>query len=143
MSPHQLAYVIYTSGSTGQPKGVMVEHRQLANLVHWHISSFFVNASSVSGCLSGLAFDASTWEVWSALCAGAKLLMPTSEQNQDPATLLEWWKEQSFDVSFLSTPLAEYAFAEGVSNPALRTLLVGWRQACTNAATEERCCAAP
>ncbi|MCH7345994.1 AMP-binding protein, partial [Pelomonas sp. CA6] len=31
-----LAYVIYTSGSTGEPKGVMVEHRQLASLVDWH-----------------------------------------------------------------------------------------------------------
>ncbi|NBK42076.1 hypothetical protein EON09_26545, partial [Pseudomonas soli] len=42
----QLAYVIYTSGSTGQPKGVMVEHRTLANLVHWHCQAFDLGAGS-------------------------------------------------------------------------------------------------
>ncbi|MCP5108760.1 MAG: AMP-binding protein, partial [bacterium] len=32
--PEDLAYVIYTSGTTGRPKGVMVEHRQVVNLVY-------------------------------------------------------------------------------------------------------------
>ncbi|MFV8347164.1 AMP-binding protein [Flavobacterium sp. ZB4P13] len=29
-SPNDLAYIIYTSGTTGNPKGVMVEHRNIA-----------------------------------------------------------------------------------------------------------------
>ncbi|MEX5543829.1 AMP-binding protein, partial [Pseudomonas poae] len=33
LTPAHLAYVIYTSGSTGQPKGVMVEHHSVENLV--------------------------------------------------------------------------------------------------------------
>ncbi|PBQ10685.1 hypothetical protein CCL08_24505, partial [Pseudomonas congelans] len=32
VKPTHLAYVIYTSGSTGLPKGVMVEHRNVARL---------------------------------------------------------------------------------------------------------------
>ncbi|WP_036254449.1 AMP-binding protein, partial [Methylobacter sp. BBA5.1] len=36
LTPRHLAYVIYTSGSTGQPKGVMVPHAGVMNLVSWH-----------------------------------------------------------------------------------------------------------
>ncbi|MBD2798532.1 AMP-binding protein, partial [Xenorhabdus sp. 18] len=31
--PADLAYIIYTSGTTGQPKGVMIEHRNVTHLV--------------------------------------------------------------------------------------------------------------
>ncbi|MFP3561168.1 AMP-binding protein, partial [Paraburkholderia sp. SIMBA_049] len=40
-----LAYLVYTSGSTGQPKGVMIEHHALANLVHWHCQAFALDAT--------------------------------------------------------------------------------------------------
>ena len=46
------AYVIYTSGSTGQPKGVMVEHRNLENLVEWHRTAFGLTENDVSTCIA-------------------------------------------------------------------------------------------
>ncbi|MFJ2709598.1 non-ribosomal peptide synthase/polyketide synthase [Pseudomonas sp. NPDC087346] len=121
-----LAYVIYTSGSTGQPKGVMVEHHTLSNLVDWHCQAFDLCAGRHTSSLAGFGFDAMAWEVWPALCAGATLhLAPVHDGNEDIDALLEWWRAQPLDVSFLPTPIAEYAFSQNLEHPTLRTLLIG------------------
>ncbi|MCF5448966.1 AMP-binding protein, partial [Pseudomonas syringae] len=122
LSSDNLVYVIYTSGSTGQPKGVMVEHRTLANLVDWHCQAFDVKASSHTSCLAGFGFDAMAWEVWPTLCAGATLhLAPVQESGEDIEAMLDWWRAQPLDVSFLPTPVAEYAFSQSQDHPTLRT----------------------
>ncbi|MFC6300510.1 amino acid adenylation domain-containing protein [Pseudomonas sp. CCM 7893] len=126
LTPAHLAYVIYTSGSTGQPKGVMVEHRTLENLVHWHCEAFDLNALSHTSSVAGFGFDAMAWEVWPALCAGATLHLPPAEVgNENIDELLAWWLAQPLDVSFLPTPVAEYAFSQNLEHPTLRSLLIG------------------
>ncbi|MBU9196279.1 amino acid adenylation domain-containing protein [Burkholderia gladioli] len=119
-----LAYVIYTSGSTGTPKGVMVEHRQLANLVTWHIDRFELHAGSRVPATASLAFDASVWELWPVLCAGASLLLPPPGLSSDAAALLNWWRHQSMDCAFLVTPLALLAMQSELP-PGLKSLLIG------------------
>ncbi|MDL5033561.1 amino acid adenylation domain-containing protein, partial [Pelomonas sp. APW6] len=124
----RLAYVIYTSGSTGVPKGVMVEQRQLAQLVQWHVSSFGLGAGHRSALTAGVAFDASSWELWVALASGSTLVIPPlTEQGEglDAGALLQWWRSQRLDSSFLVTPLAELALVEGPLPQGLRTLLTG------------------
>jgi len=126
LTPAHLAYVIYTSGSTGQPKGVMVEHRSVENLVHWHCEAFGVDAGSQVSSLAGFGFDAMAWEVWPALCTGATLHLPPADVgNENIDALLAWWLAQPLDVSFLPTPVAEYAFSQNLQHPSLRVLLVG------------------
>ncbi|WP_094117840.1 non-ribosomal peptide synthetase [Lonsdalea britannica] len=125
LTPHHPAYLIYTSGSTGQPKGVMVEHRHVVNLVHWHQEAFDLRAQDMSSSVAGLGFDAAAWEIWPPLSVGARLVMPTPEISRDPQRLLTWWAAQPLDVSFLPTPVAELAFARDMAPSALRTLLVG------------------
>ncbi len=126
LTPAHLAYVIYTSGSTGLPKGVMVEHRTLENLVNWHCDVFNLHHGSHTSSVAGFGFDAMAWEVWPALCVGATLhLPPAHDGNEDIDALLNWWRAQPLDVSFLPTPVAEYAFSQDLEHPTLRTLLVG------------------
>jgi len=126
VSPSHLAYVIYTSGSTGLPKGVMVEHHPVSNLVDWHCQAFDLHAGSHTASVAGFGFDAMAWEVWPALCVGATLHLPPAHDGaEDLDALLGWWRKQPLDVCFLPTPVAEYAFSQGLQHPTLRTLLIG------------------
>ncbi|HUR44846.1 MAG TPA: amino acid adenylation domain-containing protein, partial [Candidatus Saccharimonadales bacterium] len=124
--PTNLAYVIYTSGSTGKPKGVEVEHRSLMNLVGWHQRAYSVSATDRASHLAGVSFDASVWEIWPYLTAGARLYIPDEETRLTPGKLLQWLARNQITLSFLPTPLAEAVMAEmWPEHMALNVLLTG------------------
>jgi amino acid adenylation domain-containing protein/non-ribosomal peptide synthase protein (TIGR01720 family) len=124
-----LAYVIYTSGSTGRPKGVSVTQGGLANLVRWHQGRYAVAASDRATQLAGLSFDASVWEVWPYLTAGASVHLVDEETRSSPSRLVEWLSEESITLAFLPTPLAESVLKERwPTSVRLRALLTGGDQ---------------
>ncbi|HET9229165.1 MAG TPA: amino acid adenylation domain-containing protein [Thermoanaerobaculia bacterium] len=121
-----LAYVIYTSGSTGRPKGTELSHAGLLNLISWHCREYGLTPADRATQVASPAFDASVWEVWPTLAAGASLHFPPEEVRSSPPDLLAWMAEQRITVSFLPTPLAEACLAlEPPANLALRFLLAG------------------
>jgi amino acid adenylation domain-containing protein len=76
-----LAYVIYTSGSTGVPKGVMVEHRQLANYFTWALPHYYAGSDGGSPTTMSFSFDGSVTVILGPLLAGQPLtLLPTERQ---------------------------------------------------------------
>ncbi|HEV3041225.1 MAG TPA: amino acid adenylation domain-containing protein [Candidatus Angelobacter sp.] len=120
-----LAYVIYTSGSTGQPKGVMIRHSSLCNLVAWHNRKYEITAKDKAIQLASLAFDAATWEIWPYLAAGASLFLPRAKSYEIALELKNWLKENDITICFLSTPLAETVIDDLPSGLALKHLLTG------------------
>ena len=121
-----LAYVIYTSGSTGTPKGVEIEHQGLLNLVRWHQEQYQVRSEDRATQLAGLSFDASVWELWPYLTAGASVHVPDEKTRLNPDELVQWLAGEKITLAFLPTPLAE-ALLDGAwpKGMALRALLTG------------------
>jgi amino acid adenylation domain-containing protein len=121
-----LAYIIYTSGSTGQPKGVGIEHKGLVNLVTWHQSEFSVSSQDRATQVSAIGFDASVWEVWPYLTAGASIYIAPEDARRNHSELLSWLEKNEITIGFLSTPLAEAVLTEEwPASVRMRELLTG------------------
>ncbi len=72
------AYVVYTSGSSGAPKGVVVRHAGLTNLIHFCVRRWPLTSDSRIACHSSLAFDASVEDLFPVLTVGG-CVMPVAE----------------------------------------------------------------
>ena len=87
VDPENAAYVLYTSGSTGTPKGVVVRHRALTNHMLWMGEAYPLAAADRVLQKTPLSFDASVWELFAPLLAGAELALAGAEAHRDPALL--------------------------------------------------------
>ena len=108
--PENVAYVIYTSGSTGNPKGVMVEHRSLANLLAASRERFGFEQTDVMPCLASLSFDISLFELCNPLCTGG--------------TVVIWDQKDVLDIQLLAESLEGTTLLHCV--PSLMHQLVTW-----------------
>jgi len=121
-----LAYTIFTSGSTGRPKGVLVTHANLLNLVSWHRRAFNVTAADRATLHASPGFDASVWEMWPYLAAGASLYVVDDAIRTTPEPLRDWIVVNKITICFLPTALAECMMElPWPSESTLRVLLTG------------------
>jgi amino acid adenylation domain-containing protein/non-ribosomal peptide synthase protein (TIGR01720 family) len=106
IKPTQTAYVIYTSGTTGKPKGVMLNHQGIVNLVLSQGLYLQLNHTSKVLQFATFNFDASVYEIFGSLLNGAELHIGNN-------------KEEMFDMFTLEKQIREQEITHIVLPPAV------------------------
>uniref|UniRef100_UPI002616EDC2 non-ribosomal peptide synthetase n=1 Tax=uncultured Tenacibaculum sp. TaxID=174713 RepID=UPI002616EDC2 len=134
VSASDLAYVIYTSGSTGNPKGVMIEHRSVTNLIKSQQDFFRFNRDEKILQFSPYYFDASVEQIWLGLSTGAILVMVEEEMLIEGKAFTSYLKEQKI-THFHSTP----SFLERIDFNNVSTLrrIVSGGEVCKDSLAEK------
>lgn len=98
VGPDHLAYVLYTSGTTGRPKGVAMSHRAILNRLLWMEAEYPLEASDRVLQKTPVSFDASIWELFCPLFAGATVVLAEPGAHRDPAGMAGAVAEASITV---------------------------------------------
>ncbi|SKA47939.1 amino acid adenylation domain-containing protein [Chitinophaga eiseniae] len=130
LTADQLLYLIYTSGSTGIPKGIMMPHRSMVNLMLYHTGLFPDNEVTKVSLLANVGFDVSFQEIFSTLLRGAVLYPVEEDVKKDPVALTDFIVRHRIDTVFLPTAyfklLAEDDyFLDNVRNVVKHVIVAG------------------
>jgi amino acid adenylation domain-containing protein len=121
--PDSAAYVIYTSGSTGQPKGVLVEHRAVVDFARHIARAYRIGQDTRLLGFAALTFDVSVFDLWSALCTGATLVLAGDEARLSVDALRRLMIEQR--VTAAELPPSLMPLLDPAELPDLRLVSVG------------------
>ncbi len=133
-APDNVALVIYTSGSTGNPKGVMIEHRSLANYATSAAHVYGMTAADRTLQFGSLSFDMSAEEIFVTLSSGGTLVLRTDEMISSGRDFFAYCEANNVSVLDLPTAywheLTDALADEGLSLPeSIRIVIIGGEKA--------------
>lgn len=103
--PYHTAYMIFTSGSTGNPKGVMVMHSNVVNLILDHQErQLFADPSHRIVCVASPSFDIFVFETLIPLCNGGSVYIASTAEQLDSVLLSK--KMLMHQINYLQAPVS-------------------------------------
>jgi D-alanine--poly(phosphoribitol) ligase subunit 1 len=97
------AYIMFTSGSTGFPKGAVMTHNNVLNLIDWSIETFNFSSDDILTNVNPLYFDNSVFDFYTSLFSGA-CLVPFSKDTVTNPQLLVSLIDELRCTSWFSVP---------------------------------------
>lgn len=118
-----LAALLYTSGSTGTPKGVRISYRNLAAFLRWARSELLPGPDDVFANHASFNFDLSTFDLFAALSAGARVWIVPEDQARDPGALAAGIRAHGVTIWYSVPSVLHLLTASGALTPGVvRTL---------------------
>jgi amino acid adenylation domain-containing protein len=125
-NPDSLAYVIYTSGSTGIPKGVMIPHRGVVNLLASMAREFGLTQSDIFLAVTTLSFDIAGLEIYLPLVLGARVVIASRKVAADAVRLIDLLSHSGASVMQATPATWQMLMAAGLEgNQKLKVLCGG------------------
>ena len=112
LSPHNAAYVIYTSGSSGTPKGVVVSHAGLQNLLAAMQAEQLAPTDRLLA-VTTVSFDIAALELYLPLISGASVVVAERASVTDARALARTIARSGASVMQATPTLWQSLLSEG------------------------------
>jgi fengycin family lipopeptide synthetase D len=118
--PSDIAYIIYTSGSTGEPKGVIIEHASIVNVLYGLQQLYPLDEGDSFLFKTSYTFDVSVAELFGWFIGKGKLVILEKGEERSPNSILQAVNKHGIThINFVPSMFAKFISSISTGNVSI------------------------